>query len=147
MLAVASAGGHWDELAIIKGAFDRYRVHYVNTNPSFTESAHFPECSVVNDCNRHDLKAAMGTVAQLYRLIKSFRPDVVVTTGAMPGLISLVLGKLTGSYCIWIDSIANADRLSLSGRAAALFCDLCVVQWPHLVPATSKRIIYLGSVL
>jgi hypothetical protein len=33
---------------------------------------------------------------------------------------------------VWIDSIANVERLSLSGRIVRPFADLFLVQWPEL---------------
>ena len=58
---------------------------------------------------------------------------MVVTTGAAPGLVALALAKLfAGSRTVWIDSIANTERLSLSGRLARPVADAWLTQWPHL---------------
>ena len=58
---------------------------------------------------------------------------MVVTTGAAPGLMALVMGKLlAGSRTVWIDSIANTRRLSLSGRLAWPVADAWLTQWEHL---------------
>lgn len=75
-----------------------------------------------------------------------FRPDTVVTTGAAPGLIAIFLGKLLGATTIWIDSMANCDEMSLSGRLAERYCDLWLTQWPHLLRNDSK-LKYFGAVL
>jgi UDP-N-acetylglucosamine:LPS N-acetylglucosamine transferase len=86
------------------------------------------------------------TVADLVRLILSFRPHVIITTGAAPGLLALLIGKVAGSRTIWIDSIANASCMSLSGRISRYCADECLVQWKHLaVGRRAPR--YMGSVL
>ena len=72
------------------------------------------------------------------------RPDVVFTTGAAPGLFGIILGRLFGSKTIWLDSIANYEQLSLSGRLASYFANLHLTQWPHL---TNKKTKCLGKVI
>jgi len=44
-----------------------------------------------------------------------------------------------------VDSIANAERLSLSGHMACRHANLMLTQWPHL--ASSEGPEYQGSVL
>ena len=72
------------------------------------------------------------------------RPDVVVSTGAAPGYLALRCAKLLGARTVWIDSVANVEELSLSGRIASTKADLCLTQWPHLA---AGPVGYEGSVL
>jgi hypothetical protein len=60
------------------------------------------------------------------------RPDVVLSTGAAPGFFALLFGRLLGARTIWLDSIANIEELSMSGRMARRHADLWLTQWPHL---------------
>jgi hypothetical protein len=69
---------------------------------------------------------------------------VVVSTGAAPGYIAIRLGKLLGARTVWIDSVANVEELSLSGRMVSGRADLCLTQWPHLA---SGPVAYMGTVL
>ena len=78
-------------------------------------------------------------------IIFTKRPDVVISSGAAPGLIAIMLGKMVGAKTIWIDSIANAEELSLSGKKAGAFADLWLTQWPNLVQPTGPQ--YQGRVL
>jgi UDP-N-acetylglucosamine:LPS N-acetylglucosamine transferase len=73
------------------------------------------------------------------------RPDVVISTGAAPGLFGILFGRLVGARTIWIDSIANAEKLSLSGRIASRIAHIALTQWPHL--AATRRPSYRGSIL
>ena len=72
------------------------------------------------------------------------RPDVVVSTGAAPGYLAIRWAGLLGARTIWIDSVANVEELSLSGRLASTRTDLCLTQWPHLAGGSVR---YLGAVL
>jgi UDP-N-acetylglucosamine:LPS N-acetylglucosamine transferase len=74
------------------------------------------------------------------------RPDVVATTGAAPGLVALIAGRfLVGAKTLWIDSIANCERLSSSGTSARRFADGWVTQWPDLSGPEGPD--YWGSVI
>jgi hypothetical protein len=73
------------------------------------------------------------------------KPDVVISTGAAPGYFAIRIGRLLRMRTIWIDSIANADELSMSGAKAGAFADLWLTQWPHLASQNGPK--YLGNVL
>jgi hypothetical protein len=56
------------------------------------------------------------------------------------------LGKLIGAKVIWLDSITNVNKLSLSGRMVRHIADLFLVQWPGLVEKYSN-VEYAGAVI
>lgn len=145
VLAISSSGGHWEQLMKIAPAFDDCEVLYANTLKGLAERNKIENFKIVNDCSRSNIAGNFKTFAQIVQIMNGFRPDVVITTGAAPGLIALFVGRAQGCRTIWIDSIANSERLSLSGKLARLFCDIHVTQWPHL--ADGKRTFYAGSVL
>ena len=100
---------------------------------------------LVADANRKNLWPFAGQILALIKILIVERPDCIVTTGAAPGLITLCLGRLTGTPGAWIDSFANVEKLSLSGRLAGHFAKLHLTQWSHL--AIDDRPGYAGSVL
>jgi hypothetical protein len=60
--------------------------------------------------------------------------------------MGIVLAKcLLGAKTVWIDSIANVQTLSMSGRLVRHFADLWLTQWPHLAHADGVR--FEGAVL
>ena len=78
-------------------------------------------------------------------LVVMHRPDVIVSTGAAPGYVALRVGKVFGARTIWIDSIANVEALSMSGRKIGRYADLWLTQWPHLAQTAGP--FYKGAVL
>jgi len=68
----------------------------------------------------------------------------VISTGAAPGLMALMAAKILGIKTIWIDTIASAEKLSLSGRIALKFVDRLYTQWPDL---SGPKVIYAGNIL
>ena len=136
VLAVASGGGHWVQLRRMRGAWAGMRVHYVTTHEGYRAevAATEPEAGfwVVPDANRWQKLRLLRQLAALAWLVIRIRPQAVVTTGAAPGYFALRLGRLLGARTIWVDSIANAEELSMSGQMAGKHADLWLTQWPHL---------------
>ena len=148
VLAVASGGGHWKELLLLKDGFDIPDVNcikYVTTIPGLPEDEGIKNYSIVKDANKTQKIGLLISFFQIIKIYVGYRPHVVVSTGAAPGILALMLGKLGGAKTIWIDSIANADKFSLSGEIAQRFADTFITQWEHL--ADGKTIHYHGSVL
>jgi UDP-N-acetylglucosamine:LPS N-acetylglucosamine transferase len=85
------------------------------------------------------------TFVKLAYILLREKPDVVISTGALPGYFSLRLAKWLGIKTIWIDSIANVEELSLSGQSIGKHADLWLTQWPQL--ARPGGPMYRGTVL
>ena len=144
VLAVASAGGHWVQLQRVSAAFAAHDVCYVTTIKG--QRAGDNKVIAVRDASRTDKLGLIILLFQLFWLTVTWRPDVVVTTGAAPGVLALRIAKLIGARTIWIDSIANVNELSLSGQLARRYADLWLTQWSHLVPKY-EGLSFLGSVI
>lgn len=135
ILAASSGGGHWDELLALRDAFAGHDVTYLTTSADLLMLAGVSG-TVVADCNRDTPLATLRTIVAIARLVWRLRPDRVVSTGAAPGLICILLGRMLGARTLWIESIANAERLSMSGRIASKAANRCVVQWEHMARPT-----------
>ena len=147
ILAISSGGGHWEQLMIVRQAFARHDVAYANTMSGLAEKAGIAPAFLVTDCSRSSLRASVRSAWDILRLVSRLHPDLIVTTGALPGFLALVVGKLFGARTVWIDSVANSERLSMSGKYARYFADLHLTQWQHLVEASNTKTGFLGSVL
>jgi len=99
----------------------------------------------VPDGNRWSKWNLLRSAACILFLLLRLRPDVIVTTGAAPGYLALRIGKWLGARVVWIDSVANAQELSMSGAKAGSFADLWLTQWPHLSGDGGPK--FYGSVL
>ncbi len=145
VLAIASGGGHWQQLMRLRPAFEHQCAIYVTTNPAYAMDVPGSDLFVVTDANRdRPLKLIRTACEVLFRVIR-IRPDVVISTGAAPGLFGIIFGRLVGARTIWVDSIANAEAVSLSGRIAARFASIALTQWSHLAQADGPQ--HQGSIL
>jgi UDP-N-acetylglucosamine:LPS N-acetylglucosamine transferase len=145
IMAVASIGGHWIQLLrIAKPLENKYEVVYMSTHPkckTMVEGHRFYE---VTDFSRWDVWKMIPVFFRVLYVIIKERPDAILSTGAAPGLICLFTGKLLFMKTIWIDSIANVEHLSASGRIASKFVSRMYTQWKDL---STTSIIYAGNIL
>ncbi|MFC7700490.1 UDP-N-acetylglucosamine--LPS N-acetylglucosamine transferase [Bradyrhizobium sp. GCM10028915] len=145
LLAVSSGGGHWIQLLRVSAAFDNCEVTFVTTHDSYRSQVKDCAFWTVNDSNLSNKLGLLKTAAQLSRIICVEMPDVVISTGAAPGYFALRLARLVGAHTIWLDSIANVEKLSISGARIGRYADLWLTQWPHLARPEGPH--YVGSVL
>jgi UDP-N-acetylglucosamine:LPS N-acetylglucosamine transferase len=154
VLAVASGGGHWIQLLRLRPAWEGCSVTYVTTSAGFGEALASearsqgiaaPSFACVVEANRWQKLRLVRQVVQLLIIILRVRPDVVITTGAAPGYFALRLGRLLGARTAYVDSIANAEVLSLSGQKAGRFADVWLTQWEDLARPGGPH--YRGTVL
>lgn len=143
VLAVASFGGHWTQLNRLSPFFDKYDTRFVTTEASVKKLR--PEVQLVRDANRNTKIDILICTLQLFWILLKFRPDMVVSTGALPGVIALTIGRFIGCKTVWIDSIANGEELSMSGKLAGKVAHRWLTQWPNL--ATENGPLYKGRIL
>ncbi|WP_244432032.1 UDP-N-acetylglucosamine transferase subunit ALG14 [Rhodopseudomonas sp. B29] len=118
---------------------------YVTVHESYHAQVPSDKFCLVNDANLTTKFALLKAAAKLAWIVWKEKPDVVISTGAAPGYLALRLGRIMGARTIWIDSIANAEKLSISGDRIGHWADLWLTQWPHL--ARPKGPHYAGAVL
>jgi UDP-N-acetylglucosamine:LPS N-acetylglucosamine transferase len=146
VMAVASGGGHWVELRRIMPAFAGAEVVYVSTELPADADLAPARYYAVRNVTRKNRFAFAVTIRQILAIVRRERPEVVVTTGAAPGLVALVLAKLLcRSRTVWIDTVANSERMTLSGKLAKPVADAWLVQWPHLARPEGPE--FWGAVL
>lgn len=148
VMMVASGGGHWVELMRLMPALDGCSIAFVTVQNDYKYQTMQYEGSryyVVCDVTRWNKVRWIQTVLQLLIVLFRERPDVIISTGALPGFFALRLGKLLGARTIWVDSIANVEELSRSGQKIGPHVSLWLTQWEHL--ATEQGPHYKGAIL
>lgn len=142
---MASRGGHWEQMMLLSPAFEGMNVFYVTTDKELLLEAGIANGTVVVDCNRNKPLQTLHCFLQCLKIVISHRPDSVVSTGAAPGLLCLILGRLIGAQAIWVDSFANVEQLSMSGRLAKYIANIWMTQWQHC--SGEKGPLYAGALL
>lgn len=146
----ASAGGHMNELLKLLEAsrsWPRPPAFYVTTLEALAEKvAQLGPVYIIGECNRQHPLKALGVLMRSLKVVLKERPDVVITTGSLPLAMVCLSAKLFGAKIVWIDSIANIERFSLSGRMMLPFADLFLTQWPELA-RRHKDVEYAGAIV
>ena len=143
----ASAGGHISQLLKIVENWDVYDRFYITTTEVIRDKLRKRgRVYVVGECNRQHPIRLMKVLARCIMVVFKERPDIIISTGAASGCIVCFLGKIIGAKIIWIDSITNIERISLSGRLVRYISDLFLVQWPGLAQR-QKGIEYVGELI
>jgi len=144
---VASAGGHISQLLRLAESWKGYDSFYVTTTQVVGEKLQqHGRVYVVGECNRQHPIRVVKVLLRCIRTVCREGPDVVISTGAAAGCIVCFLGKIVGAKVIWIDSITNVERISLSGRMVRYMADLFLVQWAELAEQY-KNVEYVGAVI
>ena len=120
---------------------------YVTTKPELARKLEKRgRTYVIGECNRrHPLRAFAVFIRSLVLVVRE-RPTVVITTGSFPLALVCFSSKLLGAKVVWIDSVANVEQLSMSGRFVRYFADLFLTQWPELA-SNYKNVEHVGALL
>lgn len=129
---------------LLRPAFASFDPIFAATDVELSKRDRIDRFCILPDANRDEPMRAVRCLIASFKLIRRVRPAVLITTGALPGLFCLIAARLNGAHTIWIDSIANSDQPSLSGRWARPFAHEWFTQWAHLASATRR---YDGALL
>lgn len=146
ILALSSGGGHWVQLLRLRPAFAGCDVVFATIKEGYRADLDpGAEFRLIPDANRWNKVGVLRALWTVLRLVWRERPDVVISTGAAQGYLAVRIGRLFGARTVWLDSIANGEELSLSGRKAGPHATLWLTQWAHLARPEGPH--YGGSVL
>ncbi|MEY3025970.1 MAG: hypothetical protein RL136_197 [Planctomycetota bacterium] len=155
VLLVSSSGGHWTELRRLAPAFEGHERVWCSVLGEMRAQVAPDRFHLVPDASRWNKLRLVWSAFRVALVLLRVRPDVVVSTGAAPGFFAVSLARFVGARSVWLDSIANAEELSLSGRKASRVATLTLTQWTGLgeplpsSPAERTRgaVYFAGSVV
>lgn len=84
IFAIASAGGHWQQLMQICDAFEDHDTLFATTLAGLPEEFGVDKSVIVPDCNRHSKISILRCCARMGLVMLRHRPNVVISTGALP---------------------------------------------------------------
>jgi UDP-N-acetylglucosamine:LPS N-acetylglucosamine transferase len=143
----ASGGGHLTQLLALSESWKGRDTFFVTTVPVVRDELQATgNIYVVGECNRQYPIRVLKVFLKCLRITLKERPNVIISTGAAAGCMICFLAKFLGAKVIWIDSITNVERISLSGRMVRYIADLFLVQWPELT-SKYKNVEYIGMLI
>jgi beta-1,4-N-acetylglucosaminyltransferase len=147
-LLVCTAGGHLLQLWTLREAWAGCRSAWVvaSHGGSDVESLLADErVHLAHSPANRSVKNLVRNLLLANRLLRRLRPKVVLTTGAAVAVPFAWVARLRRVPVVYVESLARAERPSLSCRLVAPVADRVYVQWPEL-QATLPRSRYAGTV-
>ncbi|MEE9352420.1 MAG: oligosaccharide biosynthesis protein Alg14 [Thiotrichaceae bacterium] len=146
ILAVSSPGGHWVQLnKICNKLEEKHPVVYASPRSQYQLKQQERTVHNILDVSADNKFMLIPLAVQMLYLLIKERPQTIISTGAAPGVVAIFLGKYLGIKIIWVDSIANVQQLSRSGRMIKSHADVVLTQWEPL--SDGKTILHKGAVL
>jgi len=132
----ASSGGHMTELLGLLETVEIWPIKptlYVTTRKIWAQKLQaLGKTYIVGECDRYKpFRVLLTFILSLYFVLKE-RPDVIITTGSLPLAVVCLVAKYFGCKIIWIDSVAQFEDLSMSGKLMLKKADLLLTQWPEV---------------
>lgn len=136
----ASGGGHVRQLLDLKPFWSRYPHVFVTEDTALGRSIagdaptrfvpHFALGQARLGAPFTMLRRALASAWRSLAIVREFRPDVIVTTGAGSQLFIVLWGRLLGARVVLIDSFARFDRPSGFARLAGWLAHVRIAQSP-----------------
>ena len=152
VLFISSTGGHLTELMQLKPLFDKYDYYIITEKDKSTQdlkNKYNKKISYLKYGSRKRIFTypfifIFNCFKSLYYYIK-IRPKYIVTTGTHTAVPMCYLGKLFGSKIIFIETFANINTKTLSGKLVYPIANLFVVQWEEMLKLYPKAV-FGGSI-
>ncbi len=139
LLLVASSGGHLFELFCVRDFWASKEHTWVSFATQDAEWLLRDEDVdwAAHPTNRN-LKNLLKNAVLAWRVLRSRRPDVVITTGAGVAVPFLILARFFGIRTVFVESVTRISELSLSAYMVYPFLDCLLVQWEELAERYGK---------
>ena len=144
VLFISSTGGHLNELLQLENLFDKYESYIVTekTKSNMKLKEKYKKVDyLVFGTKDHILSYIFKFIYNILKTIVLFvkiRPKVVVTTGTHTAVPMCYLAKLFGRKIIFIETFANIETKTLSGRLVYPIADCFIVQWEDMLKLYPK---------
>ena len=140
VMFISSMGGHLTEMMQLKSIFKNYDYKIVTEKHKSTMSlknVYKSKIDYLYAGNKdHMLKYIFIipiNIIKSFQIFLKFKPDVIVTTGAHTAVAMCYIAKLFRKKVIYIESFANIETKTLSGRLIYPVADKFIVQWKSML--------------
>ena len=147
-----SEGGHFAQMMALKQLFGQYDSVLVTDN--YRANKEMPALQNIrkiafvggiadsrkkNANNSHNdnrltyLNGYLRLFGQCFKVLKHYRPKVIVSTGSNVAVPLFWFGKLFGCKLIFIETRAHVYNKSLTGKLVGGISDVVIVQWKEML--------------
>lgn len=143
---IASSGGHFEQLLMLKRLENNFNLYFITEKTPYNgNEANTYYISQVNRSEKFFLLKLIKITFQSFRIYLKEKPDVVISTGALSVIPTILIGKIFKKKIIFIESFAKINSPTLTGKLVYKFADKFIVQWENMLEFYPKAE-YLGSI-
>lgn len=147
VLFISSTGGHLEELLQLKPLFAKYDYHIItekdksniSLKEQYGEKLSFLPYGTRAKIFSYIFKYLYLCIKTVYLYFK-IHPKVIISTGTHTAGPMCILGKIFGSKIIYIETIANINKKTATGRLIYPIADLFIVQWEEMLKLYPKAV-------
>lgn len=151
VIFISSTGGHLDELLHLKKLFSKYNSFIITektkSNKQLKEkysNVYFLVYGTRKYIISYFFKAIFNIVKSIILFFK-IKPKVVITTGTHTAVPMCYIAKLFRKKIIYIETFANKNTKTLTGKLIYPIANTFIVQWEEMLKLYPKAI-YAGSI-
>ena len=152
VLFISSTGGHFNELMQLKPLFKQYDYHIITEKDKTTENLkkiykdklNFLTYGTSSRILVYPFIFIFNCFKSLFYYFK-IKPKIIITTGTHTAVPMCYIGKIFGSKIIFIETFANKNTKTLSGKMVYPIADLFIVQWEEMKKLYPKAV-YGGAI-
>ena len=147
VLFISSTGGHFNELMRLNPLFPKYNTYIATEKQKnneylkeeFKGKVFYLLYGTKDNPISYPFKLFINCFISLFYFLK-IRPDVIVTTGTHTAGPICCLAKIFGKKVVYIETIANINSKTITGRLLYHIADLFLVQWESMLKLYPKAI-------
>ena len=146
VLFISSTGGHLNELLQLEPLFKKYDSYLITEKTNINiklktkyKKTYFLIYGTKNSPFIYIFKLLINCFISLFLYLK-IRPKVIITTGTHTAGPMCCIGKIFGSKIIYIETIANINTKTATGKLIYMIADLFIVQWESMLKLYPKAV-------
>lgn len=140
---VCSHGGHLTEILQLADAFDGHETFFITYRTVRTEE--LEKKYLLRNIGRNPINL-LAILPGIFNILRSEKPDIVISTGAEIAIPALYVAKLLGIKTIYIESWCRVKEPSRTGKTVYPVSDVFLVQWKQLLDKYGRKAKYAGEV-
>lgn len=130
VLLIGSAGGHLAQLMCLAPWWRQHERHWVTfRTPDATSKLADETVTWAHHPTTRNLPNLLRNTVLAHRVLRTVRPDVVVSTGAGVAVPFFWLAKARGTASVYLEVYDRVDSATLTGKLCRPASDLFLVQW------------------
>ncbi len=139
VLFISSTGGHLSEMLQLKDMFNRYDYKIITEKTKsnlklkkyYGNRINYLVYGTKDHMLSYPFKLLYNCFKSLYLYLR-IHPDYIITTGAHTAGPMCLIAKLFGSRVIYIETFANINTKTITGKLLYPVSDKFIVQWDSM---------------